>query len=366
MANKLKEMELTSVDLCKKGANPMADIKLFKSAENPLKGGRQMSQSESGLFRRFMSRVEKALQEAKSTTITKADSVNDLRHMTQAIEKSIGSIIADDSLSNLEKAEMMAESLQHFTMDAAEGIQKWSRAEGVWKDEDDPDEEPDDYDEDEDPDDDWEDGEDGDDLEDEDEDPDDWDEDDEDDEEDGAAGSRPAVKKGADFNMAIDIAKMSPEDQATLVALEKKYTGADADTSGENGGAEMHPEVKKALDEVAELKKAMEMTELTAIAKKYEAIGKKADELAGKLYELKKAGDQHYNDYVSLLDEQLQITNASGVFKEYGSNRAAGASDLGGIVAEIRKADPSISYSEAVAKAYETHPNLDQFTGKLK
>lgn len=357
MANKLKDMELTSVDLCKRGANPMADIKLFKSADNPLKGGRQMNQNESGLFRRFLSRVEKALQEAQSTTITKADSAADLHHMTQAIEKSIGSIIADDSLSAVEKAEMMAESLQDFTMDATEGIQKWSQAADVFKDDDDLDEDPDD---------DWEDGEDGDDLEDEDEDPDDWDEDDEDDEEDGAAGSRPAVKKGADFNMAIDIAKMSPEDQATLAALEKKYTGTDADTGSGAGGAEMHPEVKKALDEVAELKKAMEMTELTSVAKKYEIIGKKADELAGKLYELKKAGEQHYNDYVALLDEQLQITNASGIFKEYGSNRASGASDLGGIVAEIQKADPSMDYATAVTKAYETHPNLDPFTGKLK
>ena len=356
MANKLKDMELTSVDLCKRGANPMADIKLFKSADNPLKGGRQMNQNESGLFRRFLSRVEKALQEAQSTTITKADSAADLHHMTQAIEKSIGSIIADDSLSAVEKAEMMAESLQDFTMDATEGIQKWSQAADVFKDDDDLDEEPEDYDEDDDLDEDWEDDED----EPEDEDPDEWDDEDE----DGAAEDRPTVKKGADFNMAIDIAKMSPEDQATLAALEKKYTGADADTG--SGGAEMHPEVKKALDEVAELKKAMEMTELTSVAKKYEAIGKKADELAGKLYELKKAGEQHYNDYVALLDEQLQITNASGIFKEYGSNRASGASDLGGIVAEIQKADPSMDYATAVTKAYETHPNLDPFTGKLK
>ncbi len=359
MANKLKDMELTSVDLCKRGANPMADIKLFKSADSQEKGGRSMNQNENGLFQRFLSRVEKAVQEAQNTTITKADSAADLHTMTQAVEKSIQSIIADDSLSAVEKSEMMAESLQHFTMDATEGIQKWSRATGVFKDEDDGPDDDDEFDEDEDFDDEEPDEEDGGD--------DDEDEDyynDEDDEDEDGGEDRPAVRKGADFNMAIDIAKMSAEDQATLAALEKKYAGTDADTG--SGGAEMHPEVKKALDEVAELKKAMEMNELTAVAKKYEAIGKKADELAGKLYELKKAGEQHYNDYVALLDEQLQITNASGIFKEYGSNRASGASDLGGIVAEIQKADPKITYAEAVVKAYETNPNLDQYSGKRK
>lgn len=351
MANKLKEMELTSVDLCKKGANHLAYIKLFKSADNPLKGGeRNMSRKENALYR-IVKRLEKLGREAKANTITKADSTADLHQMTQAIEKSITSIIADDSISPADKIEMMADSLQQFTLDATEGIQKWSQATGVLKDDDDPDDdfdEEDDFDEDEDEEDFEPDGEEEEDF----------------DEEEEAAGDHPTVKKGADFNMAIDITKMSPEDQATLAALEKKYTGTEADTGSD--GAEMHPEVKKALDEVAELKKAMEIAELTNIAKKYEVIGKKADELAPKLYELKKAGEQHYNDYVALLDEQVQITNASGVFKEYGSSRAAGASDLNGIVAELQKADPNMSYAEAVTKAYETHPNLDPFTGKLK
>ena len=145
--------------------------------------------------------------------------------MTQAVEKSIQSIIADDSLSAVEKSEMMAESLQHFTMDATEGIQKWSRATGVFKDEDDGPDDDDEFDEDEDFDDEEPDEEDGGD--------DDEDEDyynDEDDEDEDGGEDRPAVRKGADFNMAIDIAKMSAEDQATLAALEKKYAGTDADT----------------------------------------------------------------------------------------------------------------------------------------
>ena len=66
MANKLKDMELTSVDLCKRGANPMADIKLFKSADSQEKGGRSMNQNENGLFQRFLSRVERLCKRPKT------------------------------------------------------------------------------------------------------------------------------------------------------------------------------------------------------------------------------------------------------------------------------------------------------------
>ena len=164
----------------------------------------------------------------------------------------------------------------------------------------------------------------------------------------------------------INIESMSAEDQAILKQLEEKYSGGEAEVQ------EMHPEVKKALDdvkkaqdEVAELKKAIEIEKLTGIAKKYEVIGKKSDELAPKLYELKKAGEQHYNDYVALLDEQVTMAE-NGVFKEIGSNRNGGGNDLKGIVDGIMKAEPTLTREQAICKAFETNPGLDQFTAKNK
>lgn len=355
MANKLEEMEFNSVDLCKKGANQRANIKLFKSAQ--AEGGGEGN--EMGLIAKLTKALERILAAGdEPQAITKADSAGQIRETTGALRKSLESILEDDTLSSVEKHDMMAESLQQFTLEATDLMDGWAQASGVFKSEDDPD------DEEEDPED--EPMDDDDDLEDElDDDP-----DDEEDEPVGKnkSGCKPGIKKTEGkgvFDMAtIDINKMSPEDKAVLEALEKKYA-AEPDTIIQEGLGEMHPDVQKALDEVQELRKILELKELEGVAKKYEIIGKKAPELAQKLYDLKKAGEQHYNDYVALLDEQVQMADA-GIFKEYGTSRGGGPSDLEATVAELRKADPSLTQAQAIVKAYETNPALDPFTGKAK
>jgi hypothetical protein len=136
----------------------------------------------------------------------------------------------------------------------------------------------------------------------------------------------------------------------------------------------MHPEVRKALDEAAAvrkaqgeeieaLKKSLEMKELEAGLAKYEAIGKKAGELAQKLYELKKAGGTVYADYVAVLDEQLALVEKSGLFGEVGSGFGGSpgpgsGGELDAKAAEIRKANPTMTAPEAFAKAYEENPGL--------
>lgn len=310
--NKLSDMEISSVDLCKRGANQRAQIKLYKSAPEG---------------------------EDDMEHITKSAGTAEVRETTYALCKSLESIIEDDSMDAVAKQQMMEESLQQFTEEASGLMGSW--AEAVEKADDDPD------DTDDEPMDDDEPVGDG------------MDDDGEPDEPLDKSGCKPKINKSAKrgvFNMAtIDINKMSPEDKATLEALEKKYSG--------EPDASIHPEVKKALEEVAEMRKSMDLEKLEAVAKKYEIIGKKAPELAQKLYDLKQAGEQHYNDYVALLDEQVAMAN-SGIFKEYGSNRSA--SDLSATVAELRKADPSLTREQAIVKAYESNPNLDPFTGRVK
>lgn len=329
MANKLEEMEFNSVDLCKKGANQRANIKLFKSAQ--AEGGGEGN--EMGLIAKLTKALERILAAGdEPQAITKADSAGQIRETTGALRKSLESILEDDTLSSVEKHDMMAESLQQFTLEATDLMDGWAQASGVFKSEDDPD--------------------------------------DEEDEPVGKnkSGCKPGIKKTEGkgvFDMAtIDINKMSPEDKAVLEALEKKYA-AEPDTIIQEGLGEMHPDVQKALDEVQELRKSLELKELEGVAKKYEIIGKKAPELAQKLYDLKKAGEQHYNDYVALLDEQVQMADA-GIFKEYGTSRGGGPSDLEATVAELRKADPSLTQAQAIVKAYKTNPALDPFTGKAK
>ncbi len=163
--------------------------------------------------------------------------------------------------------------------------------------------------------------------------------------------------------MTIDKTKMTPEEQATLEEFEKKY-GTETN--------DIHPDVKKALeesnkiikqksDEVEELKKALEIEHLTSFAKKYEPLGKKPEELAEKLYNLKKIGGTVYDDFISILDENLTQVEKSRLFSEIGSGRqgTAGSEESISIkAAEIAKSGSSISNADAIVKAFEQNPEL--------
>ena len=178
--------------------------------------------------------------------------------------------------------------------------------------------------------------------------------------------------------MKIDKSKMTPEEQAILADFEKRYGDGEQAVPDNDitdnivQPPELHPEVKKALSEfeefkkaknaeIEELRKSLEMEKLTAVAKKYEIIGKKSDELANKLYELKKAGGTVYDDYVALLDENLNTVEKSGLFSEIGKNTSgfAGAIEKIGIAAaEVQKNANGVSNPDAVVKAWEDNPEL--------
>ena len=118
------------------------------------------------------------------------------------------------------------------------------------------------------------------------------------------------------------------------------------------------PELTAALADLANLKKSFEMKEMTAVAKKYAALGKKEDELAATLYEMKKSNEANYNAYIAVLDESLELVNKSGLFAEIGKSAsgytsAGGAADKADARAkEIMKSD-NCDYTTALAKAWE-------------
>lgn len=119
------------------------------------------------------------------------------------------------------------------------------------------------------------------------------------------------------------------------------------------------PELQTALDELASLKKSFEMKEMTEVAKKYAPLGKKEDELAQTLYDMKKASPANYDAYIKILDESLDIVNKSGIFAEVGKS-AGGQSTANSAVdkadakaKEIMKSDPNMDYTTAIAKAWE-------------
>ena len=161
----------------------------------------------------------------------------------------------------------------------------------------------------------------------------------------------------------MDINKMTDDDKAIYEALKKKYEPEEQPEQ-----KELHPEVKKALQEaetakkeLEELKKSLELKEFEGIAKQYEIIGKSTDELAPKLYELKKSNEQAYHDYIAMLDEMVSMTQASGIFKEYGSSRAGAGSQKQQAeqkIQELMKSDTAMTYEQAFTRVCEENTEL--------
>lgn len=98
------------------------------------------------------------------------------------------------------------------------------------------------------------------------------------------------------------------------------------------------------------------------VAKKYDILGQKAEELGPQLYELKKSNEAMYNTVIATLDKQVALVEQSPLFAEIGKSGHAGGSynGLHGAEAkadakaqEIMKADPNMTYTEAIAKAWE-------------
>lgn len=123
---------------------------------------------------------------------------------------------------------------------------------------------------------------------------------------------------------------------------------------------EQSPEIKAALDELANLKKSYEMDKMIEVAKKYAPLGKKEDELAKTLYDMKKSNEANYNAYIAILDESLGIVEKSGLFTEIGKSAGNSGSGNGNSVEakvdaraqEIMKSE-NCDYVTAVAKAWD-------------
>ena len=163
----------------------------------------------------------------------------------------------------------------------------------------------------------------------------------------------------------MDISKMTEKDKEIYEALQKKY----GQTEGQEGKKQqetttkLHPEVKKMLEEanaakqeLEELKKSLEMKELETVAKHYEILGKDSEELAKKFYDLKKADAAAYEDYIATLDEMVAMTESTGIFKEYGSNRGGAGTKKQQAeqrIKELMKSDTSLTYAEAFTRVCE-------------
>lgn len=405
MPAKLKDLKVTKVDFVDAGANPGANILIYKNKEGaPAAEGAGKAPDTQGAkpenaFKRVLTAVAKALgiDDEKEIDETlgalakgrEAESFNEKmqeaarRRITSeiwdicyALEESLCSVIQDDEIPWESKAEVMKESLEQFNTTASDMIPVWASgkvAEKVVKadtkmtperiahaketraalDEliakaeqtDPPAKEPNDPQE-------------------------------------------PITKnketKGEPQDMKIDKSKLTPEELAALEAIEKKAgiqedttppaatgtdpvaKGAATEPAANNNEPEdiykgLHPAIKAELESLRKTAEKLEDRELTEIAKKYEIIGKKPEDLVPLFKSLKAAGGNAYDQMIAVLDASVEAFEKSGIFSEVGK-KGSGTTDAWTAIEkhadEIQKSMPNLTRTQAIDKACEQHPEL--------
>lgn len=196
---------------------------------------------------------------------------------------------------------------------------------------------------------------------------------------------QPVGKAEEDADMKIDKSKMTAGERAFFEEIEKRYGAPEttdtpsesvtqttvvpapiADASVQKSAAEVlkevMPEFAAMLENVQKRMEKQEDAEIMEVAKRYELLGKKPEELASVLKSTKAASEEAYTQIITALDAALDIAKRSGMFNEIGSNGNGGATDAEARIAkrveEIRKAHPEMSVFMARDMAFQENPEL--------
>lgn len=401
MATKLKNLHVKKVDFVDEGANQQADIKIFKRKEQSVpvvSDSLQDSMKEQkSLFKRLMHSIGKSLgfkdEEinvfSETSSVQKGNSQTFGEKMTEvkrqkvademwsicyALQSSLQSILYDEDLDGVTAQSMMEESVSEFDEIIADAISSWSagKVSGIKKDIGKTDVESlkkfrDHLNE--------------------------------------NIEKATNIEKGeVEEMLKIDKSKMSPEERAAYDEIVKKYGFEEEEPieksstvkPGENDDGEedlddgkngkktttkksaasevgddiykgLHPAVKAEIEALRKYREAAENKEFMEVAKKYEIIGKKPEELTPVLKSLRNAGGTAYDDMISTLDSMVAMADSSGVFSEIGKSCRGSAEIVAKGKTESRvesiakgyiEKDPSLSYTDAVAKAWENNPDL--------
>jgi len=148
--------------------------------------------------------------------------------------------------------------------------------------------------------------------------------------------------------------KKKPTEKAEVETMETKKSAP--------AEFELPAFVKDAIAKSEKFIEEQEKKEQVDLAKKYDILGQKPEELGAQLYELKKSNEEMYNTCIAMLDSQVALIEKSPLFSEIGKSGHSGGSynGLSGAEAkadakaqEIMKADPNMTYEAAIAKAWE-------------
>lgn len=210
--------------------------------------------------------------------------------------------------------------------------------------------------------------------------------------------NHPGEPEEGEQEMKIDKSKMSPEDKAKFEELAKAYgwneedmatpegiqvNAAGSDPEGVNKAAVdslpsaaeevekgLHPAVKAELEALRKMREGFEERELQHVAKKYEIIGKKADDLIPILKELKSQGEVAYKSYLAVLDDMVSMQETTGLFSEIGKSGGHGSAmateeteafeKAKAQAAEIMKTRSDLTVEAAIDLAIRENPELQK------
>ncbi|MBR6887067.1 MAG: hypothetical protein IKN16_01310 [Selenomonadaceae bacterium] len=112
--------------------------------------------------------------------------------------------------------------------------------------------------------------------------------------------------------------------------------------------------LKRLSDKLAAQIQKFEDAEFLQVAKRYEILGEKAEELAPQLKKIKNADPDAYNALIQKFDTALELHKKAGTFEELGkSGTQGGDDDVKKLAAQIQKAE-NLSERWALDKAYQT------------
>ena len=405
MAKKLKHLKITKVDFVDEGANPDADILLFKrKQEEPASPA--VSKDEESFIKRLTESLRSAFgfsepdesdpvkKEAKTFSeeyrMRSLDKVtDDMWNLCYALNSSLCSILYDEDLAAAQKQTAMTESLDEFTETIKGAITKWTAGEpvGITIA-----------------------------LED-----------------STAEMSKRLVKsltvtrdrlseiierstegseggpttnipsKGEVIDMNIDKSKMTPAERAMLEEFEKRYGVSEPPAAGDpqpqppesgvtkntpppapqatpkfaatppapNPAADdgdiykgLNPAVKAELEALKKFKEEAEDAELHAVAKGYELIGKSEAELFPLLKGLKQTNQAAYDSMIAALNSAKEAVEKSGVFDEIGKTGTGGIPQGGAVkeaeakAAELMKSKNGLTWAQAIDEVLQADPAL--------
>lgn len=383
MAAKLKNLEVTKVDFVDAGANQQADILLYKNKD----GQPANENKEDSKFKKFLTSIfsiakKAGIEQSELESIAKgceaetfddkvknkqlSKTTDEIWDFCYCLQSSLCSIVLDNDVALEDKSSLMIQSLNEFTSTVTSAISLWANGtpskilksdnnqmtteqisyakkrleQLIEKSKSD---------------------------------------------EDIVPKIENNTEKGVDVDMKIDKSKLTPEEIAQLDAIEKKAgipdettpakpvaksteTEPSSDPTPATEGEEedvykgLHPAVAEELRALRKRADEAETRELTDIAKKYEIIGKKTDELVPLLKSLKTANNGSYEQMLSVLDATVETVNKSGAFTEIGKSGNGDTSDAWSQIEkhadDIQKSAPTMTRAAAITKACEQHPDL--------